>query len=45
MDCRRIFGTAPEDRPLFASFFANTDSHHHVGLAVVAISSIVVAAT
>ena len=26
-------------------FFANTDSHHHVGLAVVAISSIVVAAT
>ena len=45
MDCRGIFGTAPEDRPLFASFFANTDSHHHVGLAVVAISSIVVAAT
>ena len=41
VDCRRIFGTAPEARPLFAS---NTDSHHHVCLAVVAISSIVVAA-
>ena len=40
VDCRRIFGTAPEARPLFAS---NTDSHHHVCLAVVAISSIVVA--
>ena len=35
MGCRRIFGTAP------ASFFATTDSHHHVGLAVVAISPIV----
>ena len=44
MDCRRIFGTAPEDRPLFASFFESTHSHHHVCLAVVAISSIVVAA-
>ena len=40
MDCRCIFGTSPEARPLFAS---NTDSHHHVCLAVVAISSIVVA--
>ena len=44
MDCRRISVTAPEDRPLFASFFESTHSHHHVCLAVVAISSIVVAA-
>ena len=44
IDCRRNSVTAPEDRPLFASFFESTHSHHHVCLAVVAISSIVVAA-